>query len=81
MFVDCRQKVSADESKQTNTFLEIPNSNESSVEMHKSSFEHLLTYLSLSIKWAPGNVARALKCLFPLAVALMNSEPVMEFAV
>ena len=42
VFVDYRQKISAGKSKQTSTFLETPNSN-------KSSFEHLLTYLSLSI--------------------------------
>ena len=42
VFVDCRQKISAGKSKQTSTFLDTRNSN-------KSSFEHLLTYLSLSI--------------------------------
>ena len=42
VFVDCRQKISAGKSKQTSTFLDARNSN-------KSSFEHLLTYLSLSI--------------------------------
>ena len=42
VFVDCRQKISAGKSKQTSTFLETQNSN-------NSSFEHLLTYLSLSI--------------------------------
>ena len=41
VFVDPRQKISADKSKQTSTFLEILNSNE-------SSFKHLLPYLSLS---------------------------------
>ena len=42
VFVDHGQNISADKSKQTSTFLEIQNSNE-------SSFKHLLTYLSLSI--------------------------------
>ena len=42
MFVDHGQNISADKSKQTSTFLEIQNLNE-------SSFKHLLTYLSLSI--------------------------------
>ena len=42
VFIDCRQKISAGKSKQTSTFLDTRNSN-------KSRFEHLLTYLSLSI--------------------------------
>ena len=42
VFVDHGQNISADKSKQTSTFLEIQNLNE-------SSFKHLLTYLSLSI--------------------------------
>ena len=41
--------MSSDKSKQTSTFLEIPNSNESSFEMGESSFEHLLSYLNISI--------------------------------
>ena len=38
------KKISADNSRQTSTFLEIQNSNESSFEMRESSFKNLLTY-------------------------------------
>ena len=51
VFVDRQQKISTDKSKQTSTLLEIRNLNESCFEMPESSFEHLLTYLSLSINW------------------------------
>ena len=49
VFINHRQTISADKSKQTSTFLEIRNLNESSFKLHESSFEHLLSYLSLSI--------------------------------
>ena len=49
VFVDCRQKIPADKGKQTSTFLEIRNSNESSFGMRELSFEHLPPNLRLSI--------------------------------
>ena len=57
VFVDHRQKISADKSKQTSTFLEILNSNELSFWAS--------TYLFKFInQWGPRNVARAPKLLF-----------------
>ena len=56
MFVDCRQKSCADKSKQTSTFLEMRYSNKLSFKKRELSFEHFLTYLSLSINGPSTNV-------------------------
>ena len=57
VFVDHRQKISADKSKQTSTFLEILNSNELSFW----ASAYLFKFIN---QWGPRNVARAPKLLF-----------------
>ena len=68
MFVDCWQKMSADKSKQTSTFLETRNSN-------KSSFEHLLTYLSLSINGLLEMWLRLLTFYFKILKYFLRQQP------
>ena len=62
VFVDHRQKISDDKSKQTSTFLEILNSNELSFW----ASAYLFKFIN---QWGPRNVARAPKFLFYTAVA------------
>ena len=68
VFVDCWQKMSADKSKQTSTFLETRNSN-------KSSFEHLLTYLSLSINGLLEMWLRILTFYFKILKYFLRQQP------
>ena len=84
MFVDHRQKISADKGKPTSTFLKIRNSNESIFEMRELSFEHQCHSASLFKvidQWAPRHVAQAPNFLFlGFLKKFTKQQPCREFA-
>ena len=71
VFVNCRQKISAGKSKQTSTFLDTRKSN-------KSSFEHLLTYLSLSINGLLEMWLQLLTFYFKILKYFLRQQPCFQ---
>ena len=65
VFVDHRQKISTDKSKQTSTFLEIiQNSDKSSCKTREASFRASAYLFKFIDQWDPRSVARAPNFLF-----------------